>query len=55
MVVIVPGCALLVTHNMTSYSCLQINIFATFVDTIHILFYTRSPYSFLYNVSLYST
>jgi len=39
-------------HNMTSYSSLQTNVLAKFVDTTCILFYTHSPYSLLYNVSL---
>ena len=42
-------------HNMTSYSRLQTNVLAKFVDTNWILFYTHSPCSFLYNVSLWWT
>jgi len=39
-------------HNMTSYLRLQTNVMAKFVDAICISFYTHSPYSLLYNVSL---
>jgi len=39
-------------HNMTSYSRVQPNVMAKFVGTSCILFYTHSPYSLLYNVSL---
>jgi len=31
-------------HNLTSYSCFQTNVLATFVDTLCIFFYTQSPY-----------
>jgi len=41
----------LLHHTMTSFSRLQTNVLAKFVDTTCILFYTRSPYP-LYNVSL---
>ena len=40
-------------HNMTSYSILQIKVLAKFVGTTCILFYTHSPYSLLYNASLF--
>jgi len=30
-------------HNLTSYSCFQTNVFAKFVDTICMFFYTHSP------------
>jgi len=31
-------------HNLASYSCLQANVLAKFVDTICIFFYPHSPY-----------
>ena len=42
-------------HSMTSYSRLQTNVLAKFVDATCILFYTYSPCSLLYNVSLWCT
>jgi len=36
-------------HSLTSYSHFQINVLATFVDTICILFHSQSPYSLLQN------
>ena len=37
-------CALCCVTNLTSYSCFQTNVLATFVDIINLFFYTHSPY-----------
>jgi len=37
-------CAVCDGHNLTSYSCFQTNVLATFFDIICIFFYTYSPY-----------
>jgi len=39
-------------HSLTSYSCLQTNILAKFVDIICIFFYTNSPY-FMFHCTEY--
>jgi len=52
MMVIVTGTRCLWRHNTTSYSSLQTNVMEKFVHTTRIFFYTHSPYTLLYNVSL---
>jgi len=37
------GVRCLCRHNLTSYSCFQTNVFAKFVDTVCIFFYTHCP------------
>ena len=42
-------------HNMTSYSRLQTTVLPKCVDATCILYYTHSPYSLFYNLTLYWT
>jgi len=55
MVVIVTGYTLFVTSQYDEISMFLSQRLATHVDTTCILCYTHSPYSLLYNVSLWCT
>jgi len=44
MVVICLWCAVFVTSQFDSYSCVQTNVLAKVVDIICIFFYTPSPF-----------